>query len=53
MSFRSRRSALNLAAGVWTGEEMIVFGSLLDGRNIASTQTAVGALYDPKFDPLV
>lgn len=29
---------------------MIVFGSLLDGRNIASTQTAVGALYDPKLD---
>lgn len=41
---------LNLADGVWTGDEMIVFGSLLDGRNIASTQTAVGARYNPKLD---
>jgi hypothetical protein len=34
----------------WTGTEMIVFGSLLDNRNIAATETAVGASYNPKSD---
>lgn len=29
---------LNLASGMWTGRELIVFGSLLDGRNIAETR---------------
>jgi hypothetical protein len=38
---------LNLASGIWTGREMLVFGSLLDGRNYASTPTSVGAAYDP------
>lgn len=40
-------SGLNLASGVWTGREMVVFGSLLDGRNRAATPTAVGEAYDP------
>jgi hypothetical protein len=41
---------LNLASGVWTGEEMLVFGSLLDHRNVANTRTSVGAAYDPRAD---
>jgi hypothetical protein len=41
---------LNLASGVWTGREVIVFGSLLNGRNIASTPNALGAAYDPATD---
>jgi hypothetical protein len=41
---------LNLASAVWTGREMIVFGSLLNSRNIADTRTSVGAAYDPKTD---
>jgi hypothetical protein len=41
---------LNLASGVWTGEEMIVFGSLLDDRNWADSNTSVGAAYDPISD---
>ena len=41
---------LNLVSGVWTGEEMIVFGSLLDDRNWADTRTSVGAAYDPIAD---
>ncbi len=41
---------LNLASGVWTGHEMIVFGSLLNDRNIADTDHAVGAAYDPADD---
>jgi hypothetical protein len=35
---------------VWTGREVIVFGSLLDNRNRAATGTAVGAAYDPRRD---
>ena len=38
---------LNLASGMWTGEEMLVFGSLLDRRNRAATKVSVGAAYDP------
>jgi hypothetical protein len=38
---------LNSASGMWTGGEMLVFGSLLDGRNIADTPTSVGAAFDP------
>jgi hypothetical protein len=30
---------LNLASGVWTCREVVVFGSLLDGRNRAATPT--------------
>jgi hypothetical protein len=41
---------LNLASGVWTGREMIVFGSLLDNRNVADTDHAVGAAYNPAID---
>ena len=41
---------LNRADGMWTGREMIVFGSLLDSRNIAGTSTSVGAAYDPVTD---
>jgi Kelch motif len=41
---------LNLASGVWTGHEMIVFGSLLSGANRAPTPTSVGAAYDPATD---
>lgn len=38
---------LNAASGLWTGEEVLVFGSLLDGRNWARTDTSVGAAYNP------
>ena len=38
---------LNLASGVWTGREMIVFGSLLSHANRASSTTSVGEVYDP------
>lgn len=41
---------LNLASGVWTGREVIAFGSLLDRRNWAETATSVGAAYDPVTD---
>jgi Kelch motif len=41
---------LNQASGTWTGEEMLVFGSLLDPRNRAETDTSVGAAYDPVTD---
>jgi hypothetical protein len=41
---------LNLATGVWTGDRLIVFGSLLDNRNRAATDTSVGAIYDPAAD---
>ncbi|MGH2819996.1 MAG: hypothetical protein ACRDJ5_05010 [Actinomycetota bacterium] len=41
---------LNLSSGVWTGELVLVFGSLLDRRNHAETPTSVGAAYDPGTD---
>lgn len=41
---------LNFASAMWTGREMLVFGSLLDGRNYAATRTSVGAAYDPSID---
>lgn len=41
---------LNLLSGAWTGEEVLVFGSLLDGTNRAETETSVGAAYDPAAD---
>ncbi len=41
---------LNLATSVWTGREVVVFGSLLDGGNHATTPTSVGAAYDPSTD---
>ncbi|HEX6208109.1 MAG TPA: hypothetical protein VF058_07095 [Actinomycetota bacterium] len=42
--------SLNSASGVWTGDEVIVFGSLLGQGNRARTETAVGAAYDPEAD---
>jgi hypothetical protein len=41
---------LNLASGMWTGREMLVFGSLLDRGNSAPTRTSVGLAYDPAGD---
>jgi len=41
---------LNAASSVWTGSQMIVFGSLLDNGNHATTDTAIGASYDPATD---
>ena len=41
---------LNLTSGMWTGQEMLVFGSLLDHRNWAETDASVGAAYDPVTD---
>jgi hypothetical protein len=41
---------LKQASGLWTGREVIVFGSLLDNRNHAETDTSVGAAYDPATD---
>ena len=41
---------LNLASGMWTGREMLVFGSLLGNRNIADTMMSVGSAYDPVMD---
>ena len=43
-------TGLNLASGIWTGRKLVVFGSLLDGRNVAETRTSVGAAYDPASD---
>jgi hypothetical protein len=41
---------LNHADGVWTGREVVIVGSWLNGRNIAATENAVGAAYDPVAD---
>jgi N-acetylneuraminic acid mutarotase len=41
---------LNLASGVWTGDRVLVFGSLVNGRNHADTTTSVGETYDPATD---
>jgi hypothetical protein len=41
---------LNAASGMWTGSEVLVFGSLLDHRNIADTDSSVGLAYDPESD---
>lgn len=42
--------AMNLADAVWTGKEMIVIGSDLDGRNVSRTPTAMAEAYDPATD---
>jgi hypothetical protein len=42
--------AVNLASATWTGNEVVVVGSEIDGRNHASTRTAVAAAYDPSLD---
>ena len=41
---------LNAAAGAWSGRAMYVFGSNLNGRNIADVQGVVTARYDPRSD---
>jgi hypothetical protein len=38
----------NQAEGIWTGTEMIVFGSRLDGDNRADTEHAQGMAYEPE-----
>lgn len=42
--------SLNSASGVWTGGEVIVFGSMLGQGNRAKTETSIGAAYDPEAD---
>jgi hypothetical protein len=41
---------LNHASGLWTGREVVVFGSLLDNQNRATTRMSVGEAYDPASD---
>jgi hypothetical protein len=41
---------LNLVSGMWTGEEVLVFGSLLGSGNRAATSTSVGVAYNPTTD---
>ena len=41
---------LNLASGVWSGDEMIVFGAWLNGNNHAATDHAVGEAYELATD---
>ncbi len=41
---------LNAFTAVWTGTQVVVFGAELDGRNHASTPTAVGEAYSPDSD---
>jgi hypothetical protein len=48
-------AALNLAgwpspSTVWTGREMIVIGSHLDGNNLSTRPNATGLAYDPAAD---
>ena len=42
--------ALNEASAVWTGREMVVIGSLLDGNNRSKSGDVKGAAYDPATD---
>jgi hypothetical protein len=42
--------ALNQVSGTWTGQKMLVFGGALNNKNWASTDTSVGAAYDPALD---
>lgn len=39
--------ALNQANAVWTGEEMIVLGSLLNGSNLSASDNARGLAFSP------
>ena len=41
---------VNLADSVWTGHEVVVVGSEIDRRNIATTDTSVAMSYDPGSD---
>lgn len=40
--------ALNEAQAVWTGNEMVVYGALLDRNNASKTKHAQGIAYDPE-----
>jgi hypothetical protein len=40
--------ALNAAEGVWTGEEMVVYGALLDTTNHSERPNASGLAFDPE-----
>jgi hypothetical protein len=42
--------ALNLAEATWTGDEVIVFGALLDGNNHSASAHARGIAYHPQTD---
>jgi hypothetical protein len=42
--------ALNLASAVWTGREVVVVGSRLNGSNRAAADGVRGAAYDPASD---
>lgn len=42
--------ALNEAQAVWTRDEVIVFGALLDGNNWSETDHARGAAFNPMTD---
>jgi N-acetylneuraminic acid mutarotase len=42
--------ALNQADAVWTGDEVLVYGTELDGRNRAGNPTAQGIAYRPVDD---
>lgn len=39
--------SFNAGDGIWTGEEMIVFGSELNNNNNSRTNTPIGAAYNP------
>jgi hypothetical protein len=41
---------LNEAQGLWTGQELVVFGALLDGNNWSDTNHAQGIAYDPEVN---
>jgi hypothetical protein len=42
--------AINVGGGVWTGEELVVFGAHQDENNLSATHTPVGAAYTPETD---
>lgn len=42
--------SINAGSGIWTGDEMIVFGSRLNNNNRSATPTPVGAAYSPRTD---
>ena len=42
--------SINSGDAIWTGDEMIVFGSELNNNNRSRTKTAVGAAYNPQTD---
>jgi hypothetical protein len=41
---------LNLASAVWTREEMIIYGTLLDNNNASDSDHARGIAYAPSTD---